>query len=804
MKKAIRNITLAVSVTTLTASAVNQRWEGTGGDGLWTNAANWSTTSVPAIGDNTANWTGDAITIDTAAFADRFWARGGLGKNVLTITNNGILTTAGDIALNEFSNNEVYADLIMAGGAAIVSNNLSVAGQDTSQGGGRVFLNSGSVEVLNSVKIGTAGQGVGVDGEVTINDGTLSVLNRTLVGGGNLDTDEGTLIINGGQYIEGTNGSSFAIGVGAGSGTVEINGGMLVNNNALKMDVDASNDVGTATINLNGGEWWQLGSSVDMQDESQIIVGEGVMHWAGDQLAAVTALVTNGFLTPAGGPTNMLAESWDASWTNSTVVDYGYWSNTYTRVLFADVDDVTNGYTTVWAQDLTPPPPGLPESDGVANTHSFNNGGGDQLWSTAGNWNPASVPTGEDTAKQIEGGTLIVASEAEVLALLNGHNNTSLLAVVTGGSLTVSNNAEIGNDGGSGLGKLVVDGGDVSVLGELSFGKKGTATRRGELELNSGTVNVGGATLVGNQATGTVTINGGVFNQPYTVFKVAGSDGSGTLNVNGGSLELHTGNDVWQPLQVGTGAGDGVVNMRGGLIRTRHLVLGNNNAGAAEVNLYGGTFDLAHGWTGSLFMRSEGKIHVEGGVFKWNGTDKLPYITNLVAQGQMTWDNGMTNMLSESWDHSWTNGTSILYAEAAGGYTTVWAFDTTSVPAGYDAFETLYDLQEGAEGDDDKDGLSNLGEYAINGNPTNAADTGQMGMSSDGSTFAYVHAKLADDSSVTYRLIDTTDLVNGSVTTNGYVSQVNGPVDGDYLTVTNNYDMTGKPEQFIELEVEQQ
>ncbi len=121
----------------------------------------------------------------------------------------------------------------------------------------------------------------------------------------------------------------------------------------------------------------------------------------------------------------------------------------------------------------------------------------------------------------------------------------------------------------------------------------------------------------------------------------------------------------------------------------------------------------------------------------------------------------------------------------------------------YELWEEEYGLQEGAEGDDDKDNVSNLAEYAINGNPTNAANTGQTSISNDGSTFTYVHAKHATDNSLVYRLIDTTDLVNGTPGTNGYVSQVDGPVVGDYLMVTNNYDMTGKPVQFVELEVEQ-
>jgi len=104
--------------------------------------------------------------------------------------------------------------------------------------------------------------------------------------------------------------------------------------------------------------------------------------------------------------------------------------------------------------------------------------------------------------------------------------------------------------------------------------------------------------------------------------------------------------------------------------------------------------------------------------------------------------------------------------------------------------------------DFDGDLLDNLGEYGLNGNPTNAADTGQTAMSNDGSVFSYVHAKHATDDTLIYRLLDTTDLVNGTVNINGYDSQIEGPVDGAYLTVTNNYDMSGKTEQFIGVEVE--
>jgi hypothetical protein len=104
--------------------------------------------------------------------------------------------------------------------------------------------------------------------------------------------------------------------------------------------------------------------------------------------------------------------------------------------------------------------------------------------------------------------------------------------------------------------------------------------------------------------------------------------------------------------------------------------------------------------------------------------------------------------------------------------------------------------------DFDGDKLSNLGEYALNGNPTNAADKGLTEVSSDGQFFKVVHAKHATDSSLVYRLLDTTNLVSGASTTNGYVSQFEGPAVGDYKMVTNNYGLA-QDQLFIELEIEQ-
>lgn len=105
--------------------------------------------------------------------------------------------------------------------------------------------------------------------------------------------------------------------------------------------------------------------------------------------------------------------------------------------------------------------------------------------------------------------------------------------------------------------------------------------------------------------------------------------------------------------------------------------------------------------------------------------------------------------------------------------------------------------------DADLDGVSNYGEYFLNGNPLNASNRGTYAVQSDGSMFSYIHAKRIDDPSVVYSLVNTTNLVGGPFTTNAWAGQASGPSGADnYDAVTNQYDMTGKSQEFIKLIVE--
>jgi len=122
----------------------------------------------------------------------------------------------------------------------------------------------------------------------------------------------------------------------------------------------------------------------------------------------------------------------------------------------------------------------------------------------------------------------------------------------------------------------------------------------------------------------------------------------------------------------------------------------------------------------------------------------------------------------------------------------------------YSVWEALYGLTEGADGDDDDDGMPNFYEYALNGNPTNAADIGIVGYGDDGAGFfTYIHGKRTDDASLVYTLEDTENLVGGTIHTDAWDSQTSGPSgEPNFDSITNKYDMTGKSQQFIKLIIE--
>ncbi|VGO13288.1 Amylopullulanase [Pontiella desulfatans] len=257
--------------------------------------------------------------------------------------------------------------------------------------------------------------------------------------------------------------------------------------------------------------------------------------------------------------------------------------------------------------------------------------------------------------------------------------------------------------------------------------------------LNDGSDDFQPLTWSGGDLTNTFEGTTGLFN--------SSDDGTGVQDVSG-SLAINPGEAILIQFDL-----SGFTNAAG-----TSLVIKEVTGGAGT--LYRRNFDVATGVSGAgeavLTGGEEGAIVVEDGdTFAWMNADRLGTLT----------------------------------------------IDIVEILSGYNAFADQYGLNEGPEGDDDDDGVSNLGEYAINGNPTNAADRGQTSLSQDGTTFTYVYASNSVDSALVYRLIDTTSLTVGPFGTNNNTVTGTGPVVDDYAPVTNTYSIVDDT-LFINLEVE--
>jgi hypothetical protein len=106
--------------------------------------------------------------------------------------------------------------------------------------------------------------------------------------------------------------------------------------------------------------------------------------------------------------------------------------------------------------------------------------------------------------------------------------------------------------------------------------------------------------------------------------------------------------------------------------------------------------------------------------------------------------------------------------------------------------------------DNDADGLNNLYEYGLNGNPINGtqAPAALPTFTKTGESFIYVHPKRSDDANLVYTVETTTDLVFGSWTSTGYTVGGTDVTGGTLNYVTNTVD-TVEDQKYIRLKIEQ-
>ena len=179
----------------------------------------------------------------------------------------------------------------------------------------------------------------------------------------------------------------------------------------------------------------------------------------------------------------------------------------------------------------------------------------------------------------------------------------------------------------------------------------------------------------------------------------------------------------------------------------------------------------------------------------------------ITEAGSSTVLNGTTNAVDGS--GSFTGGYAGLYSPSYGGST----FDNFNLQGppkvpGYAGWAAGWGVDIGAEtADYDEDGLLNIYEYGLGGDPTNAADRGtstEFGIMDVGGTnwFGYVHPQLSDpDSGLSYYLELNTDLVSGTWTNSGYTVAGTNVTGGELDFVTNVTD-TVESQKFIRLIIE--
>jgi len=163
----------------------------------------------------------------------------------------------------------------------------------------------------------------------------------------------------------------------------------------------------------------------------------------------------------------------------------------------------------------------------------WDDGGADQLWSTAANWSPDTVPTSADSVSIDQPDSTHCEIQAGIIAqcstLRVGNSGFTTNLDISGGSL-MADGAYVGVDNPSGHGILNMSGGLFST-GSLQIGWSGIGT----LNMTGGTIELSDSLVVpGQTGTGSVSLHGGTINASNLRLTSA----SGSIDITIGTLIL--------------------------------------------------------------------------------------------------------------------------------------------------------------------------------------------------------------------------------------------------------------------------
>lgn len=311
----------------------------------------------------------------------------------------------------------------------------------------------------------------------------------------------------------------------------------------------------------------------------------------------------------------------------------------------------------------------------------------------------------------------------------------------------------------------------------------------------------------------------------YGIFAV-GNEGYGEVNQTGGSLDA-----IYLKIADSTTTGEGVYTISGGSMDIhRYVKLSNGNkstmtiAGSGADHIKTKRFELIAGSTLNLQLDENGSSLIEV-----VGTENDSWMNDALLRGTVTADtlegfNAPTGTVFDVlWSAALLETTSMTFTNLSDRVSFSWqvvAKDNGGVPGQMlqlvvasaktplDLWAEGYGLAGGeaaASADPDEDGVNNLYEFGLGGDPTDSLDQGtapEYAVVDDGggNVFRYIHPQLPapDSGGVSYYLELTDDLVYGTWTNSGYaVTGTN--VTGEALDFVTNTTDTVDDEQFIRL-----
>ncbi len=464
------------------AFGANDYWTG-GASGDFTNAANWSTLSVPTAADTTY------------------------------FTNNSTVTVAVNVAVTNsasfIDSSSGSLDMSIAPGASWVSiNELSIG--KTNGSSSALSLTNGGLTLANYAFY--VGKNAGATGSVSLAGGQLVVTNfESSIG----FSGKGTFNQSGGMVIFNSSAGSTVVGENTGSqGTLNLSGGTNLNQTLWV------GYYGTGTVSVTGGQLVATNTQAHIG-----FFGNGTLNQSGGMVLLKNPIVgentgSHGTLSLSGG-TNLNVSSLIAGYsgTGSVLVTGGQLvvTNSFTYIGFFG-----NGVMTQSGGDTLLASGYVGEGAGSQGMLNLSGGTNQMLQSRIGDL------TGSTGSVWVTGGLLLTANSGTIVGNSGIGSVTLSNGQWTAGAVTLGNAA-------TGLGALNVDGGQVVATSVLAGGVAAASnntvrvTHGGVLEANSLSITAGS---FGN----VISNSGGVYQ--FSTNAPTITPASGVIALNGGTISF--------------------------------------------------------------------------------------------------------------------------------------------------------------------------------------------------------------------------------------------------------------------------